>query len=214
MTEPPSRPSIFVRRAFAVILLVVGLVLAVGGGDLLLLGGSPYYLLAGLATLASGALVWRGDRRARLIYAALLVVTLGWAVWEAGFDGWALNARLLAPAILGLGFLLPPVAKRPASLGGWAAFAASLAIAVVVGAALHPAPPSDPIFQRGVAAPPARMVSLQPATGCTTATTPPARATAGSTRSRPPMSPGCGSPGRCTSADCPTTARKSWRARR
>ena len=45
-----------VRRIFAACLVVVALPLCLGGAYLLFLGGSPYYVLAGLATLASGVL--------------------------------------------------------------------------------------------------------------------------------------------------------------
>src|SRR4051812_27012826 len=96
-----------VRRGFALILLFIGLILLAGGGELLWLGGSPFYLLDGLVLAATAVLVWRGDRRGLWLYAAFFVVTVAWAIWEAGLDGWALNARLTAPAILGLGFLLP-----------------------------------------------------------------------------------------------------------
>jgi quinoprotein glucose dehydrogenase len=150
-----------IRRVYALILLLIGLVLIAGGGYLTLLGGSLFYLIDGLAMLASAILVWRGDRRGRLLYGAFLVITVAWAIWEAGFDGWALNARLLAPVILGLGFLLPPVRnglKRPAPVGrwgGWPAFASGLVAAVIFGALLHPAPPPDPIFQLGTTSAPA-----------------------------------------------------------
>jgi len=57
-----ARP--IVRRIFAACLVVVALPLCLGGAYLLFLDGSPYYALAGLATLASGVLTWRGDRSA------------------------------------------------------------------------------------------------------------------------------------------------------
>ena len=157
-----ARP--IVRRIFAACLVVVALPLCLGGAYLLFLGGSPYYVLAGLATLASGVLTWRGDRRGALLYAALLVVTVPWAIWEAGFDGWALAARLFAPAVLGLGFLLPGVSRGP-SAERRPAFrtalrcAAALAVAALLGAMMHAIGPGelpDPLYQTGgpVAVPP------------------------------------------------------------
>ncbi len=38
----------------AFVMALIGIVLAIGGAWLLILGGSPYYLIAGLALLASG----------------------------------------------------------------------------------------------------------------------------------------------------------------
>ena len=56
-----SQPSIF-RKLYACLIAVVGLTLAIGGASLLALGGSPYYLLAGLAVLGSAVLLWLGRR--------------------------------------------------------------------------------------------------------------------------------------------------------
>ena len=44
-------------RVFAVILILIGLTLAVGGVRLVTLGGSFYYVLAGLAVLGVGRAV-------------------------------------------------------------------------------------------------------------------------------------------------------------
>jgi quinoprotein glucose dehydrogenase len=156
--EPGTRPSArsIASKAYALCLLVVGLPLCGGGAWLLFLGGSPYYVLAGLATLLSAIFTWKGDRRGAAIYAGLLVATIVWAIWEAGFDGWALVARLVAPFVLGLGFLVPAIARRletGAPLPRRALrFSASVALAVLLGTALHavgPADPPDPLYQTG-----------------------------------------------------------------
>ncbi|RYE60907.1 MAG: membrane-bound PQQ-dependent dehydrogenase, glucose/quinate/shikimate family, partial [Hyphomicrobiales bacterium] len=87
---------------YVIILSAVGLTLAIGGALLLVEGGSVYYLAAGIAVLASAVLLARRKGRALLVYGALLVGTLGWSLWEAGLDGWALAPRLIGPAVLGL----------------------------------------------------------------------------------------------------------------
>ncbi|WP_309610249.1 membrane-bound PQQ-dependent dehydrogenase, glucose/quinate/shikimate family [Sphingomonas sp.] len=128
------------RRVLALLLLLIGLVVAIGGGQLALLGGSLYYLIGGIAVAVAGILTWRADRRGPLLYAAFLIVTLLWALWEAGLDGWALAPRLVAPAVLGLFFVVPwfrtAMPKRPA-LAPVAAGAVSLLVILVV--ALLPA---------------------------------------------------------------------------
>jgi quinoprotein glucose dehydrogenase len=162
-----------IRRAFALILLVIGLILITGGGELLWLGGSPFYLLDGLVVTASAVLVWRGDRRGMWLYAGFYVVTVAWALWEAGLDGWALNARLLAPAILGLGFLLPAVNKgltRPGTTRRWTRwpiFVAGLGIAAVLGTLLHrgSAEAADPLYQTGTTSAPAAASDGLPSSG-------------------------------------------------
>ena len=94
---------------------LVGLVLLVGGGRLVQLGGSAYYLLAGAGVTASGVLLVRRRPLAGLVYAAVLAVTLAWALWESGLVFWPLVPRLVAPAVLGLFLLLVlPTAPRGA----------------------------------------------------------------------------------------------------
>lgn len=103
------------RRAYGLGLGLIGGVLLAGGGWLLIVGGSAYYILAGLTLTAVAILLWNGRAAAALLYAGLLVATVLWAVFESGLDRWALMARLVAPAILGLPFLLPSLRGRT----GW-----------------------------------------------------------------------------------------------
>ena len=49
----------------AVVLVLIGLYLGIGGGWLIALGGSWYYLIAGLAFLATAWLIWRRRTAAR-----------------------------------------------------------------------------------------------------------------------------------------------------
>lgn len=98
-------------RVFAVVLILIGLTLAVGGLRLVTLGGSFYYVLAGIAVLASGALLWRRDRRGSLVYGLLLAATVLWSLYEVGTDLWALAPRLLALLVIGAWFLTPWVRR-------------------------------------------------------------------------------------------------------
>ena len=87
-------------RVLAVLFLLIGLTLTTGGAWLLSLGGSFYYLLAGLGLIASGVMLWRLRLLGAWIYIAVFVLTLLWALWEVGLDGWALVPRVVAPAVL------------------------------------------------------------------------------------------------------------------
>ncbi|MEW5687144.1 MAG: membrane-bound PQQ-dependent dehydrogenase, glucose/quinate/shikimate family [Pseudomonadota bacterium] len=87
-------------RGLGVVLALIGLVLAIGGGWLLVLGGSPYYLVAGLALLASGALLFRLNPLGGWLYVLTVLATLVWAVTEVGLDGWGLVPRIVAPIVL------------------------------------------------------------------------------------------------------------------
>jgi len=67
-------------RIFACVVLLVGLALAAGGIRLTLLGGSLYYVTAGIALLACGALLWQGNRWGSYLYGLLTAATVAWAM--------------------------------------------------------------------------------------------------------------------------------------
>jgi quinoprotein glucose dehydrogenase len=94
-------------RVFPVVLTLFGLILLLGGVDLLVLGGSWWYALAGITLIASAALLWFGNRWGAWLYGLLLLSSVGWALWEVGLNGWALLPRLGAPALLGVWILTP-----------------------------------------------------------------------------------------------------------
>jgi membrane-bound PQQ-dependent dehydrogenase (glucose/quinate/shikimate family) len=116
------RPYVFLGLLFA-----SGAALSIGGARLALLGGSVFYLLAGLLNLTAAVLFWRRDSRGALAYASLLLVTLGWSVWEVGTDPWALISRLWLASALGLWLALPSMRRRLGQ-GNGAMFAGGMAI--------------------------------------------------------------------------------------
>jgi quinoprotein glucose dehydrogenase len=123
------------RWLYAAVLAAVGLTLVVMGGKLLLLGGSPYYILAGLLAMASGILLaLRRICWAIGLYAVLIVATALWAFSEIGLDGWALVPRLVAPAVLGLPFFIMALTKCGWPRGGALAIAAAALVLVAVSA--------------------------------------------------------------------------------
>lgn len=89
------------------IVALFGLILGVGGGWLVILGGSCYYVIAGLTLLAVAALMWRRKRVALSLYGVLLIGTMIWAIFEVGLDFWDLAPRgdILVP--LGIWLALP-----------------------------------------------------------------------------------------------------------
>jgi quinoprotein glucose dehydrogenase len=103
-------------RALSFGIAVLGLVLGAGGARLLSLGGSAYYVVVGAALLASAVFLWRLSKWGARIYGALLAGTAVWAVWESGFDPWALAPRLTLFSVIGLLLLLP--STRRALAGG------------------------------------------------------------------------------------------------
>ncbi|MDK1488906.1 glucose/quinate/shikimate family membrane-bound PQQ-dependent dehydrogenase [Sinorhizobium sp. 7-81] len=96
----------------AVLFALIGLAIGAGGIRLLMLGGSPYYLLTGLAFLLTAFLLFRRQAAALWVYALVVVGSLAWAVWEVGFDWWQLGPRGGIIILLGL-WLLTPWIRRP-----------------------------------------------------------------------------------------------------
>ena len=93
-------------RIYPALLVIVAFPLLLGGFQLLLLGGSFYYLLAGLVLLACARLLSLGQPLGTTVYGLFLAFTVAWSLWEAGFDPWALAPRILPFAILGSWLLL------------------------------------------------------------------------------------------------------------
>ncbi|MGL9724910.1 hypothetical protein [Sodalis sp. (in: enterobacteria)] len=105
--QPGARPWIT-----CIIVLLIGLTLTVGGVWLLALGGSAYYLIAGLALLLSAGLLWARRSSAQWVMALILIATLLWSLYEAGLNFWQLEPRLVMLAVLGILLLLPWVRRK------------------------------------------------------------------------------------------------------
>lgn len=88
--------------AIGAILTALGVGLALGGGKLISLGGSGYYLFAGLLMGASGVCLVRRKIAAVWVALALLLVTLVWAFSEVGLDFWQLVPRLMTFIVIAL----------------------------------------------------------------------------------------------------------------
>lgn len=142
-------------RILAVLIASIGLALTAGGAYLLYLGGSPYYLVCGVAMVAVSCLLWRTDPRACLLYGLIFLATTVWALWESGLDGWALVPRLLAPLVLAVPFLAlrSSLAETRPTWSAARMAGAGLA-AITIGMVLHwvvgPAERINPVFQTGM----------------------------------------------------------------
>lgn len=133
-----SRPILLIS---GLVYAVIGLALAAGGAWLAVLGGSLYYLIAGVGILITGALLIAGRPSALWVYAAVLIGTLVWAIGEIGFDWWPLAARGDVVFLLGLWLLTPWVTRalgrqagplrRSATLPLWGGMAASVVVLAV-----------------------------------------------------------------------------------
>ena len=134
MPDLGRRPHAPLLMLTAIVMALMGVVLLVGGIWLVVLGGSPYYVIAAAALLVTAWLLATGHAAALWLYAALLLGTMIWAVWEVGLDFWSLAPRgdILVP--LGIWLLFPFIVShlspgRQAARGG---LVAVLVLAAVV----------------------------------------------------------------------------------
>ena len=97
--------------ATGVLFALIGAVLTIGGVQLVGLGSTWYYLLAGLGLVASGILLVLRRREGYWLYLLVFVGTLLWSLIGVGFDGWKLMPRLLAPAVMLLWVSLPFITR-------------------------------------------------------------------------------------------------------
>ncbi|WP_165217518.1 glucose/quinate/shikimate family membrane-bound PQQ-dependent dehydrogenase [Affinirhizobium pseudoryzae] len=125
----------------AILFALIGIALAAGGAQLLMLGGSVYYLITGLAFLVTAILLYMRRSMALLLYALIVIGSLLWAVWEVGLDWWQLGPRGGVIIVLGIWLLMPWI-RRPLGFQSpntgfrYAASAVPLAAAVVISIAV------------------------------------------------------------------------------
>ncbi|MDD5442668.1 MAG: PQQ-binding-like beta-propeller repeat protein, partial [Pseudomonas fluorescens] len=135
ITDGASSPSRLLPRLLGVLLLIMGLALLAGGVKLSMLGGSLYYLLAGIGIALTGVLLLATRRAALGLYALVLFASTVWALWEVGLDWWQLVPRLALLFALGIVLLLPWF-RRPLLRGQAAPLGTgALSVAVVLAGA-------------------------------------------------------------------------------
>ncbi len=100
-----------VLKFTALLIALIGLPMVWQGGQLALLGGSPYYVVAGLLMVASAIELWRGHRRGFYLFAVVLLTTLAWAVYEKGIDFWLVGSRIWIVGLLAIWLCLPFVRR-------------------------------------------------------------------------------------------------------
>ncbi|WP_119460065.1 glucose/quinate/shikimate family membrane-bound PQQ-dependent dehydrogenase [Rhodospirillaceae bacterium SYSU D60014] len=150
MNSGRLRPVLWIS---GIVIVLLGIALGAGGVWLIDLGGSWYYLLAGLGLVLTGLLLIVRRPAALWVYAIVVLGTLGWAVWEVGLDWWQLAPRGDVIFLIGLYLLMPwitrglvrgPEGRAPAAWrGAGLPLAASLLIAGVVAVGSWFAEPHD-----------------------------------------------------------------------
>ena len=92
--------------ALSVLLALIGIVLTIGGAWLALLGGSIYYVIAGIVMLVSAWFLFRGRLLGGWIYIGLFILSAVWGFAESRGNAWAMIPWLVAPLVLLIAVLL------------------------------------------------------------------------------------------------------------
>lgn len=87
---------------FGVILLLLGIVIFLGGVWLAALGGAWYYTIAGIGFVAAALGFFMGAAWGAGVYLLTYAFTWAWALWEVGWNGWALVPWVVVPTILAI----------------------------------------------------------------------------------------------------------------
>lgn len=116
--------------------LVFGLLFTAGGGYLATLGGSLYFLLAGLAMIASAILLFKQRVSGAWLFAAVMLASVLWALVDAGLVFWPLVSRLFALGVLSLlvALVYPTLRKANGLKPGMGGYALSAVLAVAMAA--------------------------------------------------------------------------------
>jgi quinoprotein glucose dehydrogenase len=155
-------------RALGLVTALLGVMFVVGGVRLASLGGSWYYLVAGVGLVASGVLLLRGRTTGAWVFGAVFAGTVLWSAWESGLDYWGWVPRLDVITVLGLWLaLVLPKLDRPASRGISLTLTAVMVAIFVVAFGLafvpyHSISPAQPIA--GAPLDPAPSADAQPDT--------------------------------------------------
>lgn len=116
MSDPEAKSHIIFKIwcfILGLALLITGVFYIIGGGKLISLGGSWYFLIAGLIITASAFFIFKKKATGVWLYALAFIGTVIWALIDAGFEFWPLHSRLMFPAGLfaAVIFTLPSIRK-------------------------------------------------------------------------------------------------------
>src|SRR5258705_8213428 len=121
-----------VTVVFGTLFILFGVPLFVGGASLLRLGGSSYYVIAGVGLIASGVQLLRQRASGVGLYALVVSGTLIWSLAESGLSMWGLLPRLGTFIGLGAVFATALAWTRPQLAGGAQRWGRPMVVAVPV----------------------------------------------------------------------------------
>ncbi|WP_395326972.1 membrane-bound PQQ-dependent dehydrogenase, glucose/quinate/shikimate family [Novosphingobium sp. BL-8H] len=116
-------------------ILLLGALLAAGGLWLIILGGSSYYLIAGVGLMIAGFWTYRLRVGGLIGYIVVFAATVIWAFIDAGFQFWPLFARTFAPLVFAVAalFLMPILLPADAKAARRASVMSGIVLLVAAG---------------------------------------------------------------------------------
>ncbi|PVA05409.1 membrane-bound PQQ-dependent dehydrogenase, glucose/quinate/shikimate family [Thalassorhabdomicrobium marinisediminis] len=99
------------RIILSILILALGGVLAVGGVELISLGGAWGYVALGALLVLSAVLMFARRKSGLAVYGVAVLFALVWGVLEVGLYWWGLAPRGGLLVLLGLVLLLPPIPR-------------------------------------------------------------------------------------------------------
>ncbi len=107
----PAKRAI-ATKVTAILIGILGLPMVWQGFELTLAGGTLYYLCAGALMVASAIQLWRRQPSGFYLFAATLLLTLAWAVYEAGNQFWLVGSRIWLVGLLAMWLCAPRIRRQ------------------------------------------------------------------------------------------------------
>ncbi|MBV4366633.1 membrane-bound PQQ-dependent dehydrogenase, glucose/quinate/shikimate family [Erwinia phyllosphaerae] len=137
----------------SIVIAIIGLAMLYMGGKLLLLGGSPFYIVMAIGLLLTAVALYKKKQIALSIYAILMWLVVGWTLYEVGLDKWQWIPRGDIIGLIGVWLALPWIVRplsrahnpaKPASFHPFLGTTVIVIIAIVIGLTFY-----DPLPQEG-----------------------------------------------------------------
>ncbi|KOC88181.1 membrane-bound PQQ-dependent dehydrogenase, glucose/quinate/shikimate family [Winslowiella iniecta] len=99
------------NKLTSIVIAIIGIAMLYMGGQLLLIGGTPFYVVMAIGLLATAITLFRNKKIALSIYAVLMWIVLLWTLYEVGFDKWQWIPRGDIIGLIGLWLAMPWVVR-------------------------------------------------------------------------------------------------------